>query len=308
MTKSQKKRTGSGKRRPTSKVRSHSSSRSRSSRSRTAAQERSRKRKLRIAVIAILTVALAVVSAIYLVHRVTIQQLEEQQSQLASEFDYNPGNLISDTDFFDASAMSTRQIQEFLVKHGANCSGKQCLKNARFTVAREKGDNLCEAYKGSGKKSGAEVIAAAAKSCGINPEVILVMLEKEQGLVSTSEPTKQKFASALGLSCPDNASCDKKYDGFFKQVYGAARRFKYYQANPDQYSYQAQSINYVQYSPNAACGGSKVYIENEATALLYIYTPYQPNSAALRADWGTGDSCSSYGNRNFVKLYEAWFK
>ena len=57
----------------------------------------------------------------------------------------------------------------------------------------------------------------------------------------------------------------------------------------------------------AGCGGSDVYIENKATALLYIYTPYQPNEAALAAGAGEGDSCSSYGNRNFSIIYRGWF-
>ena len=39
--------------------------------------------------------------------------------------------------------------------------------------------------------------------------------------------------------------------------------------------------NYIQYNPDAACGGSWVYIENQATASLYNYTPYQPNQRGL---------------------------
>jgi hypothetical protein len=50
-----------------------------------------------------------------------------------------------------------------------------------------------------------------------------------------------------------------------------------------------------------------VRIQNQATAALYIYTPYRPNQAALNAGWGTGDSCSSYGNRNFYNFYTLWF-
>ena len=52
---------------------------------------------------------------------------------------------------------------------------------------------------------------------------------------------------------------------------------------------------------------AEVYIENTATALLYIYTPYQPNLAALEAGAGEGDACSTYGNRNFSIIYSGWF-
>ncbi len=52
---------------------------------------------------------------------------------------------------------------------------------------------------------------------------------------------------------------------------------------------------------------SNVNIVNLATAALYDYTPYQPNAAALAAGYGTGDSCSSYGNRNFYLYFNDWF-
>ena len=96
------------------------------------------------------------------------------------------------------------------------------------------------------------------------------------------------------MNCPDTADCDPTYAGFFRQVYGAAKRYRYYLEHEEQYGYTAHNLNYIQYHPNAACGGAQVYIENKATALLYIYTPYQPNIAALAAGNGTGDSCSSY--------------
>jgi hypothetical protein len=50
-----------------------------------------------------------------------------------------------------------------------------------------------------------------------------------------------------------------------------------------------------------------VLIQNQATAGLYNYTPYQPNAAALAAGYGTGDSCSAYGNRNFWLYFRDWF-
>ncbi len=50
-----------------------------------------------------------------------------------------------------------------------------------------------------------------------------------------------------------------------------------------------------------------MYIENQATAGLYIYTPYVPNQAALNNLYGTGDGCSAYGNRNFWRTFTDWF-
>ena len=50
-----------------------------------------------------------------------------------------------------------------------------------------------------------------------------------------------------------------------------------------------------------------MFIDNQATAALYVYTPYRPNAAALGNMYGTGDSCSSYGNRNFWRMFSDWF-
>ena len=115
----------------------------------------------------------------------------------------------------------------------------------------------------------------------------------------------------MGQGCPDTAACDTAYYGFFNQVYGAARQFKRY-ANPpgtSQYFtwYEPGNTWNVGYHPNAGCGSSPVYIENQATANLYYYTPYQPNRAAIAAGYGEGDGCSAYGNRNFFQYFTDWF-
>jgi LysM repeat protein len=50
-----------------------------------------------------------------------------------------------------------------------------------------------------------------------------------------------------------------------------------------------------------------VTIRNQATAGLYYYTPYTPNQIAMVNLATAGDSCSSYGNRNFWRVYNYWF-
>jgi len=90
-------------------------------------------------------------------------------------------------------------------------------------------------------------------------------------------------------------------------VYSAAKQFRRYAANPTGYSYRAGRANTILWHPNTACGSSSVYIENQATASLYDYTPYRPNDAALAAGYLTGDSCSSYGIRNFHLYFRDWF-
>lgn len=182
-----------------------------------------------------------------------------------------------------------------------------CLKDYRQqTPAMQAENGLCMYYFG-GEKSAAQIIKDVGQACGINPKVLLVLLQKEQSLVTDDWPWQTQYKNATGYGCPDTAPCDASYSGFFNQVYNAARQFKKYQRDSGLFSYRANRNNYIQYNPNTSCGGSNVYIENQATASLYNYTPYQPNTAALNNLYGTGDNCSSYGNRNFWRLYNDWF-
>ena len=86
---------------------------------------------------------------------------------------------------------------------------------------------------------------------------------------------------------------------------GAMNNLK--KAFPNSYNYVAKRNNYIYWNPNYSCGNSSVYIENQATAALYIYTTYRPNQAALNNLYGSGDGCSSYGNRNFWRIFTDWF-
>jgi hypothetical protein len=166
---------------------------------------------------------------------------------------------------------------------------------------------LCKGSISSGIKTGAQIIYDVSQACGINPQVLIVLLQKEQSLITDDWPWSIQYRSATGYGCPDTAPCDSEYYGFFNQVYQAAKAFRRYEANPNGYNYKANRNNFILYNPNSACGGSNIFIQNQATANLYIYTPYQPNSAALNNLYGTGDSCSAYGNRNFWRMFNDWF-
>ena len=257
---------------------------------------------------AVLVVALCILAVRFVSYRLMVNRVVSHQEQLSQEYVFNPGRIITDHRFHDIVDMNTDDVQAFLDQKGAACNGSTCLRSLHMDVPDRPGDGLCDAYKGGKGQSAAQIIDGAARACGISQKVLLTMLQKEQHLVATDQPATQvQLQSAMGLSCPDDAECDTRYAGFFNQVYGAAHRFRYYQAHRDQYAYQTKALNDVRFSPDVSCGSGKVYIENDATALLYIYTPYQPNEAALQAGDGEGDRCSSYGNRNFVIIYNNWF-
>lgn len=231
-------------------------------------------------------------------------------AQAASGSDFDAGNIIDDEIFYNSQAMDAGAVQNFLNGRVANCkAGYTCLKDYRQQTDSRPADRYCKGYTGQASESAAQIIDNVARSCGISQQVLLVLLEKEQSLVTSQAPSDRNYLSATGQGCPDTAPCDSSTQGFFYQVYYAARQYQIYRLTPWSWGYQAGRWNTILYHPDPArnCGTTRVFIANQATAGLYIYTPYTPNAAALNNLYGTGDNCSSYGNRNFWRLFTDWF-
>lgn len=241
-----------------------------------------------------------------------------QDADAAAISGFRPGNIISDAVFFNNSTMSVQQIQEFLDSKVPTCrTGYVCLKDYKVDSWTRPADPMCGAYDGAVQETAATIIWRVGQACGINPQVLLVLLQKEQSLVQDTWPTARQYRSATGYGCPDTAACDEQFYGFYNQVFRAAWAFKRYSMPPGTgpgtewntvYSqYRPGATANVLYNPSYSCGSAPVFIENQATASLYFYTPYQPNAAALAAGYGRGDACSAYGNRNFYLYFEDWF-
>ena len=255
-----------------------------------------------------LVTASAVVAAGLVASQAAIADNQSLSSaQAVTAGDWNPGNIISDDLFYDGSAMSSSEVQDFLrSKNGS--SAPTALVNYVQATPSMPATSYCSAYEGApGGETAANIIAKVGAACNLSQKAMLVLLEKEQSLVSMQSPSEGRLAAATGFGCPDTAPCDSSYGGFFYQVYNAARMFQYYKANPYEFNHLPFATNNVLYNPNFGCGSSPVYIENYATAGLYNYTPYQPNGAALSNMYGEGDGCSAYGNRNFWRMYNDWF-
>lgn len=248
-------------------------------------------------------------------------------SEALSGATFKPGLIISDTVFFDYGTMSASKIQAFLESKVPVCTdndgGPKCLRNYTETVVgsvaiknnlHDYGLRLCDTVPASGTPIAAStIIYQVAVACKINPQVLLVTLQKEQGLVGAADPTTYMYKAAMGYGCPDSAPqvCGQdsnQTSRLFWQLYRAAWQMKYY-GHPQgtiKY-YRPGAVHNIQYHPKTSCGKKGVFIESQATANLYYYTPYQPNAAALANLGGTGDSCSAYGNRNFWRYFWSWF-
>lgn len=244
--------------------------------------------------------------------------------------EFQAGRIIDDALFFNQGDMSQQQIQDFLNAKVPTCdtNGTQmrgsvtrasygtsqgypppytCLKSySQTTATRAPESGLCNGHT-AGNKSSAQIIYEVSVSCGVSAKALIVLLQKEQSLITDDWPWSIQYRSATGYGCPDTAPCDAEYYGFFNQVYSAARQFKRYAKDAQLFNYRSNRNNTINYNPNAGCGSSSIFIQNPATAGLYNYTPYQPNQAALNNLYGTGDSCSAYGNRNFWRMFNDWF-
>ena len=240
--------------------------------------------------------------------------------------DFDPGRIIDNDIFTDASTMSVEEIQRFLEDNVENgecdryrenpfsetTSGPfTCLFEFQESVETNETNYGLFTEDGApldieGGSTAAEIIWQAAQDHQINPQVLLVLLQKEQSLITDNWPWLLQFLRATGYQCPDNASCNTQSASFYKQVSKAAWQFRHYLDYTDQYWYDI-GPNRILYNPDAGCGYQVVDIQNKATIALYLYTPYVPNDAALNNLFGQGDRCSAYGNRNFWNYFQRWF-
>lgn len=274
-----------------------------------------------------------------------------------SKSDWKAGMIISDGLFYDNTQMSTADIQNWLNKRltcdtngskpsefggGTDYNGDGTVTRAewarttegytgKFVCLRDyyenpttNASNLKTGTKPSGSISAAAIIKQAADTYKVSPKVLLVKLKAESlNLTSDEWPWPSQFHWAMGYGCPDPPPgqpvvCDPEYKSFYQQITWAARGLRNYVTYADSFRYKAAQNNTIQYNPDTRCGSSTVYIENHATAGLYNYTPYQPNSATINWKLGTGPSvtsgyngsstdCGAFGNINFLIYYNEWF-
>ena len=140
----------------------------------------------------------------------------------ANAASFDAGRIIDDSVFTNKSSMSAGDIQNFLNSKVPTCDtyhapgpGSQganppwtCLKNYN-----------------EGGKSAAQIIWEQAQNYSINPQVLLVTLQKENGLITDDWPYPWQYRTAMGFGCPDGAPCDAQWFGFTNQVSQAARHF-----------------------------------------------------------------------------------
>ena len=248
-----------------------------------------------------------------------LQNQNTNNANAASLEGFDPGYIISDWQMGNYNSMNEGEIQAFLASKNP-CGNRDynyyvaLARNTNYQWHFENGHFICLSEERFGHndneigfqygESAAHIIWQAAQDYRINPQVLLVLLQKETGLITDPIPNNGDYRKATGFGCPDTAACSSKYYGFKNQIRNAAALFR--TVLDGGWTNYPLGDNYIQYNPNAACGGSVVNVRSLATSALYRYTPYQPNAGAIAAGYGTA-SCGAYGNRNFYLYFEDWF-
>lgn len=235
---------------------------------------------------------------------------------------FTPNKIIDDKVFSDTQTFGGADgVQKFLEKkHSvlANISPDFItrLKELDSTALKQ---DLEDPRPNLGRlRSASELIWDASLQSGLNPQVILASLNKEQGLITAktdlNEPGLQRALDfAMGFGCPDSTGCSSsQFGGFYSQLFGtfdsggnrylgAAKSLMKSFSTPGgrgpQVNGRAAKVGDVIILDNTLGGydgispQQSLMIENNATAALYRYTPHVFN-----------------GNYNFWKYFQQWFK
>lgn len=112
-------------------------------------------------------------------------------------------NLMDDLTFDNVNSMSASQIDAWLNTFPSSCISP----NHGFSAVDPVGYNPSQGFLYGGNVSAGRVIYDSAQAYGINPQVLLTTLQKEESLVGgESGCSTLRYTSAVGYACPDGGS------------------------------------------------------------------------------------------------------
>jgi hypothetical protein len=189
--------------------------------------------------------------------------------------DFDPDYIISDAEILNYNAMNANDIQQFLANKGSYLSS-YIISNPNTGL----------------NESAAQAIYDVCQANKVSPRFVLVLLQKEQGLVEDPNPGQSSLDWACGYGCPDGGGCNSRWQGFWKQINSATLQFYDYMINPFEYGYKKGNTYTFQNTCSAYNNPASSLVTpfNQATAALYNYTPHVFN-----------------GNYNFYTLWQKYF-
>jgi microcompartment protein CcmK/EutM len=254
---------------------------------------------------------------------------------VSAAFDKNI--LIDDVVFNDTSTMSATQIDAFLN------SKSSCISPASgFSSILPTGYSPSGGFQYGGNASAGAVIATAAQVYGLNPQVLLVTLQKEQSLVTSTSCSTNTIAKAVGYGCPDSYTSNS-YSGVNLYTrngttYTSVEGICVNSAAKAGFSQQViRAAWMLKFSQQRALGNTAWAIIggswDNSDDLSSCYSGFMtqgtykrcPNGSATYYDgWATIDGMATHmdsgataalyrytphfhGNQNFVDRFESWF-
>lgn len=191
----------------------------------------------------------------------------------ASAAEFDPNFIITDRDMTNKNVMSLEVIQSFLTsKRGAI------------------GSYVTQDLDGVTKRA-SDIIFRVSQEFLLSPRFVLVMLQKEQSLITDPTPKQSQYDWATGYavcdSCNVNTEGVSRFKGFAKQVDSMAQQFRlgYLPALEQLGETQTRLAP----GRETHIDGIPVVPANNATAALYTYTPHIE------------------GNQNFWRIWNTWF-
>jgi hypothetical protein len=240
---------------------------------------------------------------------------------------YDGGRLIDNGIFLDAASMNASQIQSFLSGKGGALAGKSFVMNCDAAGEQAKQIYLSLGAPCNQSVAASSIIYYTSQVYGVNPRVILSTLQKEQSLITATNPTDRQYAQAMGYACPTSGSCSDSSNFFWQIDNGTwVMRFHYERALGNR--------NWWYTSSSWTCGTEKAYYKpnlypnqnvnfydedgvyyrthymvTAASSSLYCYTPHAYNNPQGLYGLPQFGSTGRYytGSYNFVKFFELWF-
>ncbi len=251
-------------------------------------------------------------------------------------FGFDPNNLISDERFSDTATLGGAEgIQKFFESRGSVLGNT----SADFLVKlREPGDidlksRLPDPRPNLGRlRTAAELVFDAATSAGLNPQVVLVTLQKEQTLITGKfegeRDLQRALDRALGFGCPDEGGCQDIFLGFYFQLFGN------FDAGGNRYIGMAASLTrsfnfevsgvrvgrgpMVDAQNNAFGNGNRVRTSRQGNTITLENTVGPPNNAPATQSITLSNFATTAlyrytphvynGNYNFYRFFTAWFR
>jgi|GEM_PF-1589806 len=250
---------------------------------------------------------------------------------------FNKDILIDDVVFNDTSSMTGPQIDAFL-----NSRNSCISSNSGFSAVNPVGYSPSSGYQYGGHVSAGTVISNVSQVYGLNPQVLLVTLQKEQSLITSTSCSTDTIAKAVGYACPDNITASN-YSGI--DIY--SRNGTTYTSVNGTCVNSAGSVGFSQQLIHAAWllkFSQQRSLGNTSWAVIYgnwdnsddlvpCYSGLMtqgtlkrcPNGSATYYDgWATIDGVATHmesgataalyrytphfhGNQNFVNIFESWF-